>query len=257
MILALGLSVAAASAYGALAALAAGERVNATRAALGLAWLFHGLTLANGLFGSVSSFGFAPALSMTAWLVLTVYAIESRLYPQIDARWTLALLGAGSVLLALVYPGTPHRAGLSPWLPLHWALGIASYGLMASAAIHAWLLVRAERQMRGGAMATGAGLPVLKLERLMFRFAQSGFALLSGTLVAGFWFGLHGGGLRWDHKTIFSLLAWLTLAVLLLGRAGFGWRGRRAARLVQIGALLLLLAYVGSRFVLEVVLGKA
>lgn len=59
------------------------------------------------------------------------------------------------------------------------------------------------------------------------------------------------------HKAVFSLLAWLTFAVLLLGRARFGWRGRRAARVLYAGAALLLLAYAGSRFVLEVVLGRA
>jgi len=63
--------------------------------------------------------------------------------------------------------------------------------------------------------------------------------------------------LKWDHKTAFSVLSWLTFAVLLLGRARFGWRGRKAVRVLYIGAGLLLLAYVGSRFVLEVVLGRS
>ena len=63
-------------------------------------------------------------------------------------------------------------------------------------------------------------------------------------------------GWRWDHKTVFSLLAWVAFAMLLLGRARFGWRGRKAVRVLYGGALLLLLAYVGSRFVLEVMLGR-
>jgi ABC-type uncharacterized transport system permease subunit len=64
-------------------------------------------------------------------------------------------------------------------------------------------------------------------------------------------------GWKWDHKTIFSVLAWLTFAVLLTGRARFGWRGRTARRVLYAGSALLLLAYVGSRFVLEVVLSRA
>jgi ABC-type uncharacterized transport system permease subunit len=55
---------------------------------------------------------------------------------------------------------------------------------------------------------------------------------------------------------VFSLLSWLTFAVLLIGRARFGWRGRSAVRMLYAGALLLLLAYVGSRFVMEVMLGR-
>jgi ABC-type uncharacterized transport system permease subunit len=62
---------------------------------------------------------------------------------------------------------------------------------------------------------------------------------------------------RWDHKSVFSLLGWATFAMLLGGRQAFGWRGRRATRWLYTGAALLLLAYVGSRFVLEVVLGRA
>jgi ABC-type uncharacterized transport system permease subunit len=61
---------------------------------------------------------------------------------------------------------------------------------------------------------------------------------------------------RWDHKAIFSLLSWITFAALLLGRSRFGWRGRNAVRMLYAGAGLLLLAYVGSRFVMEVVLGR-
>jgi ABC-type uncharacterized transport system permease subunit len=61
---------------------------------------------------------------------------------------------------------------------------------------------------------------------------------------------------KWDHKTIFSVLSWFAFAVLIVGRAQFGWRGRTAVRVLYIGSGLLLLAYVGSRFVLEVVLGR-
>jgi ABC-type uncharacterized transport system permease subunit len=63
-------------------------------------------------------------------------------------------------------------------------------------------------------------------------------------------------GWKWDHKTVFSVLAWVTFGVLLIGRARFGWRGRTARRVLYAGSVLLLLAYVGSRFVLEVVLAR-
>jgi len=249
----LALTLAAAAAYVIPAAAAARLSDQAARLALQIAWVLHAGVLAWSLFGETPRFGFAPALSVTAWLVLTVYAIEHQVFPQPRARWALAGLGAAAVLLALFFPGTPLHVAASPWLPLHWALGIASYGLFGAAVAHAWMMMRAERHIRQ-ATDTHSGLPLLTLERLTFRFATGGFVLLSATLVAGAFFSQTGW--RWDHKSVFSVLAWCAFALLLLGRARFGWRGRKAVRILYTGSLLLLLAYVGSRFVLEVVLGR-
>jgi len=81
----------------------------------------------------------------------------------------------------------------------------------------------------------------------------AGFAMLSLTLLLGAAF---TSPWKWDHKTIFSILSWLVFATLLIGRARFGWRGRQAIRWLIAGSLLLLLAYVGSRFVLEILLHR-
>jgi ABC-type uncharacterized transport system permease subunit len=242
----------------------------ATRGALLVAWVLHGALLAAGLLGlkipgaeDGAHFGFGPALSMTAWLVLTVYALESRFYPQLQSRKVLASLGAAAVLLGLLFPGAVLHARASLWLPLHWALGIASYGLFAAAVVHAWLMTRSEAQMRLGAAgdASQVGVPLMTLERLMFAFVVAGFVLLSATLLVGWLFSesLYGAGVawKWNHKTIFSVLSWLTFALLLWGRWQWGWRGKRAVRVLYAGAALLLLAYVGSRFVLEIILQRA
>ena len=254
---------AAAGAAGAYAVLAlAATRLNAgvLRGLLLAAWLLHAVTLVEALLGAPPRFGFAPALSMTVWLVLTVYAIESRLFPQLQAHWALAGLGSAAVVLSLVFPGNSYHAAASPWLPLHWALGIASYGLFAAAAVHGWLMGRAERSIRQ-AEQSDSGVPLLTLERLTFRFVQAGFVLLSATLLAGWLFAetLHSSGMawKWDHKTVFSVLAWLTFASLLIGRARLGWRGLKATRVLYLGSALLLLGYAGSRFVLEVILRRA
>ncbi|KAF1069697.1 cytochrome c biogenesis protein CcsA [Variovorax sp.] len=254
------LGIAAAAAYGFAAAAGARLSRQATQWALGLAWLLHAAVLGHGLVGHEPRFGFAPALSVTAWLVLTVYAVESRMYPQLQVRRALAWLGAAAVLLAILFPGTPLHVSASPWLPLHLALGIASYGLFAAAVVHAWLTTRAEKQIRLAAESQG-GVPLLTLERLTFRFVTAGFVLLSATLLAGLLFseqlyGAAGRAWKWDHKSAFSVLAWISFAVLLIGRARFGWRGRTARRVLYAGSALLLLAYVGSRFVLEVVLAR-
>jgi len=251
------LSFAAAAAYAVPAAGAARLTDNAARRALMVAWVLHAAVIVWSLLGDTPRFGFAPALSVTAWLVLTVYAVERQMFPQLHARWALAGLGAATVLLALVFPGAPLAVRASAWLPLHWALGIASYGLFAAAAVHAWLMMRAEHTMRQAAEPQ-PGLPLLTLERLTFRFATAGFVLLSATLLAGVFFSesLYGRSWRWDHKTVFSLLAWIAFAALLVGRARFGFRGRRAVQVLYVGSTLLLLAYVGSRFVLEVILRR-
>jgi ABC-type uncharacterized transport system permease subunit len=231
-----------------------------------LAWALHAALIGVSLFGwgiaQGARFGFGPALSVTAWLVLTVYAVESRLYPQLGMRKVFGFLGALAVLVGLLFPGSLARSGESIWLPAHVALGVASYGLFAAAAVHAWLMTRAERQLRQGAMpdAEAGSMPVMTLERLMFALVLAGFVLLSATLLAGWLFGnqLYGAGhaWQWNHKTVFSLLSWCVFAMLLLGRGLWGWRGKRAVRFLYGGAALLMLGYVGSRFVLEVVLHR-
>ena len=221
----LGTAAALAYAVPAVAARAVGG-VTARRVLL-LAWVLHGLLLGWTLLGQHPRFGFAPALSITVWLVLTAYVVESQLYPQLRARW---------------------------------ALGISAYGLFAAAVAHGWLMTRAEAQMRHATRVV-EGVPLLTLERLMFRFVSAGFVLLTLTMLAGMFFGeqLYGSaytGWRWDHKRVFTLLSWIAFATLLVGRSQFGWRGRRAVRVLYIGAALLLLGYAGSRFVLEVMLGR-
>lgn len=228
---------------------------NHARMGMRAAWVLHLLTIAAGLTASPARFGFAPALSMTAWLMLTMYAIEQQLYPKMRAVGVLSILGALAVLLSQLFPGKPMAVHASAWLPLHLALGIASYGLCAAAVVHAGLMSRAERRMRA-ATNDENGMPLLMLERLTFRFVTAGFVLLTATLLAGWLFGesLYGRAWHWDHKTVLSLLAWFAFAGLLIGRSRFGLRGRHAVHLIYAGAALLLLAYAGSRFVVEVVM---
>jgi ABC-type uncharacterized transport system permease subunit len=262
------LSLGAVLAYATPALVGARLSVTSTRLLLWCAWGLHGLAVLWSLFGESPRFGFAPALSVTAWLGLTVYAVESYMYPKLKAVWVFAAVGAASVILAMLFPGQVLHSAASKWLPVHWALGLASYGLFAAAVAHAWLMMQAESQMRlpsnmtaTNISTTSSGLPLLTLERLTFRFVTAGFVLLTATLLVGWLFSesLYGAGKvwKWDHKTIFSMLSWLAFAVLIIGRAQFGWRGRTAVRVLYIGSGLLLLAYVGSRFVLEVVLGRA
>lgn len=245
------------------------------RAYLLFGWALHAAAIVvdtSGIGTGVpgARFGFAPALSVTLWLVIAVYVVESRFLPLRGVRRTLAVLGAVAVVLALMFPGELRPQAASPWAPIHWVLGIASYGLFGAAVLHAAMMNRADRQMRqtlqpaarlaaaGAGASLGAevptppmGLPLMRLERLTFRFVSAGFIVLSMAIFLGW---LFANPWRWDHKVVFSVLGWLVYAGLLAGRKRFGWRGPQATRWVYAGAVLLLLAYVGSRFVAEVLL---
>jgi ABC-type uncharacterized transport system permease subunit len=267
--------------------------------ALLVAWLLHLALLVMDIGGWDGAFagqagrtapgmhlGFAPVLSMTVWLMIAVHTVESRFLPLPRVRTVLGVAGAVAVLLTVLFTGEVHKAS-SPLAPLHFALGLGSYGLFAVAVLHAVLLDRAERRLRppaggaglmkssavaggvsqpnvskksGGAAVTGpaaAGqafdLPLLQLERLTFRFVQAGFAALTATLVLG---AATTTQWRFSHKLVLSFLAWGVFAALLAGRHYQGWRGRQATRWLYVGAVFLLLAYVGTRFVFEVLLGR-
>ena len=224
-------------------------------------WVLHLLLLVIDIGGlgqelPGARLGFGPVLSTTVWLLIAVHTLESRFLPLPSVRLALGVAGALAVLTALLFPGEV-RPIASRLAPLHFALGVGSYGLFAVAVLHALMLDAAERRLRGGGPArTGGsalGMPLLQLERVTFRFVEAGFGVLTLTLILG---AVTAGHWRWDHKSVFSLLGWAVFAALLLGRHLRGWRGRRATRWLYVGATLLLLAYVGSRFVFEVLLGR-
>ena len=206
--------------------------------------------------------GFGPVLSTAVWLVIAVYTVESRLLPLPVVRQWLGLAGIVAVLLAATFPGDP-RVMPSALAPLHFALGVGSYGLFGAAVLHGLWLDAAERRMRGAGAAAlspraAQGMPLLQLERITFRFVEVGFIVLTATLVLGLVTSLTSSPGRWlEHKTVFSVLAWGVIGALLIGRRVRGWRGRQATRWLYTGAVLLLLGYAGSRFVLEVVLRRA
>lgn len=247
-------------AYG-VAALLPQRAASSVRFALVLGWVAHAVAILIDTTGAGpvtgARFGFAPALSGTLWLVMAVYLVESRWLPLTGVRRSLSVLGLVAVGLALAFPGELRPQMVSRWEPLHIVTAIAAYGLFGAAVLHAAMLSRADKQMRAlpqrpTQQGGGFGLPLLRLERLTFRFVVAGFVLLTATLLVGWWF----APWHWNHKTIFSLLAWSVFAGLLAGRRVFGWRGPKATRWLYAGAGLLLLAYVGSRFVFEVVLHR-
>ena len=178
------LTLATACAYGWTALRARSMRIVAARTWVLIAWILHASVLGWTVVGQQPYFGFAPALSLTAWVVAAVFWVETQIFPQLQTRWALCSLGTFAVLLAYLFPGTPLPPTASPLLAVHLALGIASYGLLGIAVVHAWFMSRAEQRIRH-AEDPHSGLPLLTLERLTFRFVEAGFVLLSATLLIG------------------------------------------------------------------------
>lgn len=195
-------------------------------------------------------FGFAPALAVIAWFSLLVVALETRLRAGLMQRRALSLWGALSVLLALLFPGAPLVGTQANHFAahLHWLLGLAAYGLFAVAVLHAAAMQSAEERLRHHQPSTeGEVWPLLKWERLTFRFLFAGFVLLTLALALGF-----ALPFQWsDEKILLALCGWLVFAALLVARHLFGVRGVSAARVIYAGAALLLLAYIGSRIFRE------
>jgi ABC-type uncharacterized transport system permease subunit len=163
----------------------------------------------------------------------------------------IAFFAAG-LWLALSHLG---MAADSPWLLAHISSAIAAYAMFAAAVVCAWMFTQTERRLRGQ-LGDAPRIPLLTLEHWMFLFVYAGFTLLTLSLVLG---GVAGGSgflFKLQHKTIFAALAWLCFALLVVGRVHLGWRGAKAVRMVHFGSAFLLLAYVGTHFVLQVVLNR-
>lgn len=181
---------------------------------------------------------------------------------------TLPMIGAGVLPVAAAFAllplvmQNPHRFSYAdaPFAAAHVAVALVSYALFLVAALQALVLMGLEKRLhRGLADPQGASLPpLLTLERFLFRFVGLGWLLLTLTIVSGAVFSeeIFGQPFRFNHKTVFSVLSWLVFGGLLLGRRRYGWRGRVALRWILTGTVLLFLAYLGSKFVLEVVLKR-
>jgi len=145
-------------------------------------------------------------------------------------------------------------------LTAHIVVALLAYGLLTIAALHAMLLSALDRRLRTGAVPPIlAGLPpLLTMEKLLFRIIIAGFSLLAATVLSGLLFSeeLFGIPLTFTHKNVFALISLAIFAALLIGRFLFGWRGRVALRWTLWGFLALVLAYVGSKFVLEILLAR-
>jgi ABC-type uncharacterized transport system permease subunit len=258
------LYLAAASRF-AVNVLRANNGVKVTRTeTLGLGMLaiaLHGLVLYQAIMTSAGlNLGVFNAASLVAWFAVLLILFVSFIKPIENAAIALLPFAALTIGLGMLFPSAHWLPANAPWgLEMHILLSLLAYSLLGIAALLGAMLALEDYWLRHHRLLRAIhSLPPLQtLENLMFHLLAAGFFLLSLSLVSGLIFLDDIFGQHLVHKTALSIMAWLVFAVLLWGRYQSGWRGRRAIRYTLVGFLTLMLAYFGSKVVLELILHRA
>jgi ABC-type uncharacterized transport system permease subunit len=192
---------------------------------------------------------FFAALSLVA-LGMGVLTLADSLLRRVTALQVVVMpLAAVALLPHALLPAHEPAA-------LHWQIQLHAWtALLAYAAVLLWVQERGLRNRRPSGVARGLP-PLIQTEALLFRLLWACFVLLGLTLITGVLFVEDLLAQHLAHKTVLSVLSWAVLAALLFGRQRFGWRGQRAVRLTLLAMSLLLLAFFGSKLVLELILAR-
>lgn len=239
-----------------------GLRPRLAHAALAVPLALHGLLLARATFVPDGMLlGLGNAISVIIWLTVLIYWLGSFFY-RLEGLQVLVVPAAAVLsLLPLLLPPT-HPLGNTELLAfrVHLVIALLAYSLFTIASLHVLIMAVMERGLHRGDLPHFLKNlpPLLSMEALLFRIITAGVVLLTLTLGSGILFSeeLFGKPMQLTHKTVFGILSWIIFVALLVGRAQYGWRGRVAMRWTLAGFLCLLLAYIGSRFVVEVLLQR-
>jgi ABC-type uncharacterized transport system permease subunit len=224
--------------------------------------MIHGYALYGALFTEAGMrFSFSFALSLMMWLAVLIYWLESFMSRMEGMQPLVLPLAALCTALPVFFPNVHLVAHASATgFKLHFLAAMLAYSLLTLSALHAIFMGFTENALHKRLMRRSLTSlpPLLVMESLLFRMLLLGFTLLTLTVGSGVFFSeaLFGKPLSLDHKTLFAFASWGIFATLLIGRHAWGWRGKRALRWTLAGFALLILAYVGSRFVAEVILGR-
>lgn len=203
--------------------------------------------------------GVTEAASLFAWqsaLLLWLFSFREQVAVNGVAIYPMAALFA---VWAAAEPSPVTQVRVSDWqVSLHVLMSLLSAGLLTLAAVQSVALALQDRVLhRHRVAAVGGRMPPLQtMERVLFQLIAVGFGLLSLTLLSGLWFVHDWLAQHLAHKTVLSISAWLIFGVLLWGRWRHGWRGRTAIRWALSGYATLILAYFGSKLILEQIFGK-
>jgi len=219
--------------------------------------LHRGIVVAEGL-----NLGVTNAVSLLVWLTALIYWLASLAYPGLSGmQGLMAPIALAVVLLQAVVPAR-HIVTYTaePLFTLHFAIAMLAYALVIVATVHALVMLAEEKWLHRGVMPPfiRALPPLLEMEALLFRILLAAFILLTLTVLSGVFFSelLFNKPLTFTHKNVFAILSWLIFGGLLAGHHLRGWRGRKAVHWTLAGFFMLLLAYVGSKFVFEIVLQR-
>lgn len=223
--------------------------------------VLHGWLLYGSLFSAGLNLGFSNALSAIFWLTVLIYWLTDLKHHLYSLQAFVLPPAAFFVLLQKLLPEShllPYAD--QPIFMAHLVIAMLAYSLFTFAALHALLMAAAERNLhqKPALIRLPDFPPLIIMETLLFRVITIGFVLLTCTLISGILFSeqLFHQPMKFNHKNVFAMLSWLIFGGLLLGRFTYGWRGRTAIRWTLSGFVLLFLAYVGSKFVLEILLHR-
>ena len=200
--------------------------------------------------------GIFSAASLVAWLIALITVLATVRRPLASLAVVILPLAAVVVGLSLLFSRPHIMAETTPGVALHIALSLIAYSLFAIAAVQALYYAFAERRLRAHHPVMSFLPPLAVMEAAMFQLTALAFVLLSLGLAIGAFHIEDIRGQHLAHKIVFSLLAWLVFAVLLVGRYWRRWRGRHAVKYVLAGFLLLALGFFGSKIALELVLDR-
>lgn len=229
---------------------------------LSIALFSHAFVLGNAMFGDGGlRFGLVIALSLSLWLAMLIYALENLITPLHQLLTYSAPIAAVFAFLPALFDGHPQLVNTDSWaFRAHIVVAMLAYSLFTLAVFHGLLLATAERSFHAAKFNPHKNLPpLLSLERLLFRLIGTAFVFLTLTVGSGLVFSeeIFGKPFTFSHKAFFGIASWLLFAGLLVGRRLYGWRGKLATRWLLSGFLCLMLAYAGTRFVLEVLLQRS
>ena len=200
-------------------------------------------------------------ISIVALIIVALFLLSAVRQPILALAFLVLPVAAAAVAIGSIFPGDPHPLRLTSGLALaHSLVAGLAYALLSLAVTQAMLVRVQERSLR---QRHSLGMirslpPVETMETLLFQLISVGFVLLSITLLSGIGFSnqLFGKAFVFNHHSVLSLLAWCSFATLLGGRVFAGWRGQFAVQWTLASFILLLLAYFGTRFILEVLLAQ-
>jgi len=199
-------------------------------------------------------------ISALIFLVVNIACISSLLRrPLQNLLLVLFPLSALSVLVSTFAPDTsPLEHDLAAGMVLHISSSILAYSVLTLAATQSALLALQDRLLRQhhtrGIIQI---LPPLQLmETMLFELLWIGVILLTIAIASGLVFVDDMFAQHLVHKTVLTIVAWLLFAVLLWGHYQLGWRSATAVRFTLAGFIFLMLAFFGSKLVLELLLQR-